>query len=254
MKTKILFIPVLISAILAVSFTGCDDSGNTPVKTPTGPKPNIQFKTGSVFYYGTDSISQNGNYHPTNWSTRDEVLTETSYGGRTCFPVSSVTTDTILGIPITSQTLYFSYDANSGQFYQWGVKKIFDLSQTATWDLVADFSQPVGTSVSLFTINNLFGQSFLSANVSSIVAYDTLFTTTGVPSVTVTCYKVAIIADVIASSVSIGKVYLDYYIGYTPSALPLNPSGRIRVKLFPINLTGYPAGDGFDQKLNRFTY
>jgi hypothetical protein len=252
MKTKIVFIPVIIAAMFVISLTGCDDSGNTP-QTQTGPKPNIQFKAGSVFYYGTDSISQNGNLHPTNWRTRDDVLAETNYSGRTCFPISSVTMDTVLNLPITSQTLYVSYDASSGQFFQWGVKKIFDPTQTATWDMVADFSKPLGTSVALFTITNLFNQPLLSANVTSTVMYDTTFTTTGAPGVNVSCYKVGVIADVLASSISIGKVYLDYYIGYTPSSSPSNPSGRIRVKIYPINLTGYPAGDGFDQKLNRFT-
>jgi hypothetical protein len=255
MKTKILFIPIVISALLVISLVGCDDSGNAPGKT-TGPKPNIQFKAGSVYYYGTDTITQDGISHPTKWRTRDDVLSETSFNGRTCFPITSVTVDTTLPIPIpiTSQTLYVSYDANSGQFFQWGVKKIFDPSQTATWDMVADFSQTLGTSVALFTITNLFGQPLLSANVTSAVMYDTTFTTTGAPGVNVSCYKVAVVADVLASSISIGKVYLDYYVGYTPSSNPNNPSGRIRIKIYPINLAGgYPAGDGLDQKLNRFT-
>jgi hypothetical protein len=253
MKTKKhLIIPAVISAMLAISLIGCDDSGNAPTSTNTGSNPNIDFKTGSVFYYGTDSISQNGAIHPTTWRTRDEVMAATNYQGKDCYPISSVTVDTITTFTIQSQTLYVSYDNQSGIFYQWGVKKLFDPNQTESWDEVADFSKALGTSVSLFRIDTLFGQSILSANVSSTVQYDTTFTTTGAPGVGVSCYKVAVVADILAAGLSVGKVYLDYYIGYTPSSNTANPSGRIRVKLFPINLPGFNF-DGVDQKLNRFT-
>lgn len=254
MKTKkLLIIPVVISAMLAFYITGCNDSGNTPTEPTTGSNPNIEFKTGAVYYYGTDSISTNGTPHATKWRTRDEVMAATSFNGKNCYPINSVTIDTGVTPPITvqSSTLYVSYDSQTGIFYQWGIKKIFDPSQTETWDEVADFSQALGTTVSLFTITNLFGQPLLSADVSSTVQYDTTFTTTG-SGVGVSCYKVAVVADVKASSVSIGKVYLDYYIGYTPASNTANPSGRIRVKLFPISLPGFNF-DGVDQKLNRFT-
>ena len=254
MKTKkLLIIPMVISAMLAIFIIGCDDSGNAPTETTTGTNPNIEFKTGSVFYYGTDSIQQNGTAMPTAWRTRDEVMAQTTWQGKSSYPINSVTTDTVLNIPVQSSTLYVSYDSQSGIFYQWGVKKLFDPNQTETWDKVADFSQPLGTSVSLFTITNLFNNTLLSADVSSTVKYDTTFTTTGAPGVGVSCYKVAIVADVKASTLSVGKVYLDYYIGYTPSSNTANPSGRIRVKLFPINLSGFFTADGVDQKLNRFT-
>ena len=258
MKNKnLLIIPVIISAMLAVSLTGCDDSGNSPTETTSGSNPNIEFKTGSVFYYGTDSLSQNGAVHQTKWRTKDSVMAQTTYQGKDCYPINSVTVDTSTypgpPIPIQSSTLYVSYDNQSGIFYQWGIKKLFDPNQTETWDKVADFSQALGTSVSLFTITNLFNQPILSADVSSTVKYDTTFTTTG-SQVGVNCYKVAVVADVKASTLSIGKVYLDYYIGYTPSSNTSNPSGRVRVKLYPINLSTFFTADGVDQKLNRFTY
>jgi len=255
MYKKLFPLLFLVAAFAALLFVGCDDSGNAPTNTTT-TKPNIQFKAGSIFYYGTDSISQNGTYHPTKWRTKDSVQSETSYNGKTCFPINSVTVDTntVPPIPIQSQVIYVSYDANSGQFFQWGVKKLFDPTQTETWDLVADFSQALGTTVSLFTITNVFGQQNVSANVTSKVSVDTTIATTGTPSVNVKCYMVNVVADVIAFGVSVGKVYLDYYIGYTPSSNTSNPSCRVRVKLHPINLTGFAGGDGIDQILNRFTY
>jgi hypothetical protein len=251
MKTKkLLIIPAVISALLAVSLIGCDDSGNAPTE-PTAGNPNIEFKTGAVYYYGTDSISTNGTQHPTTWSTRDEVMAATSFNGKNCYPINSVTTDTVIHQTIQSSTLYVSYDSQTGEFYQWGVKKLFDPNQPESWDLVADFSKSFGTSVSLFTITNIFNISNLNAEVSSTVQYDTTFTTTG-SLVGVNCYKVATVADVKLLGISVGKVYLDYYIGYTPASNTANPSGRIRVKLFPINVPGFNS-DGVDQKLNRFT-
>ncbi len=136
-----------------------------------------------------------------------------------------------------------SYDANSGYYYQWGVKQLFDPGQAASWDLVADFSKSLGTSVSLFTITNLFNQPILSANVSSTVKYDTTITTAS-SGINVSCYKVAIVADMIASGLSIGNVYMDYFVGYTPSNNASNPSGRIMLKLYPYKPSGlYKCGD-----------
>jgi hypothetical protein len=254
MKDKKIFLAFfLVAAIMLALLTGCDDAG-IETKTATGPMPNIQMKAGSTFIYVTDSISQNGTVNNTAWKTTDVVQAETVYPpstGRNCFPINSITTDTILNVPIQSQTLYVSYDSQTGLLYQWGVKKIFDPSQTETWDLLADFSKPLETPVSLFTINNVFGQSFLSANVSSKVMYDTAFTTIA-SAIAVNCYKVAVVADILLSGNSIGKAYLDYYVGYTPSSNPSNPSGMIRVKFFPLNVSGYTA-TGADQKLSRFT-
>ncbi len=139
-------------------------------------------------------------------------------------------------MPIQSQLLYVSYDSQTGLLYQWGIKKLFDPTQTETWDLVADFSKALGTSVSLFTITNVGGQSFLTANVSSKVEKDTTIIALA-SGVSVSCYKVAIIADILASGLSVGKAYIDYYIGYTPSS-STNPSGRIKLKFYPVNIMG----------------
>lgn len=253
MFKKLIPLLLLLTVFAAFLLVGCDDSGNSTAPPTTGGKPNIQFKAGSVFYYGTDSVSQNGTYHPTNWRTKDSVQSETSFNGKNCFPINSVTVDTstVPPLPIQSQVIYVSYDTGSGQFYQWGIKKLFDPSQTETWDLVADFSKPLETVVSLFTITNVFGNPNISATVTSKVWHDTTIATTGSPSVNVNCYTVNVTADVIAFTISIGKVYLDYYIGYTPSGSS-NPTCRVRVKLYPVSLTGFAGGDGIDQKLNRF--
>ena len=255
MKTKnLLIIPVIISAMLAASFTGCGDSGTTQVTTPEGPKPNIEFRPGSRFIYHYSTISQGGQQHDTTWRTTDVVQNQTTYQNMSCYPIVSTTEDTVSHLPIATQTFYVTYDNATYKFYQYGVKKIFDPTQTATWDLVADFSQPLGASISIFTLTNLLGNPNLSADVSSRVMKDTVINTFNPPGTGVNCYKVAIIGDVKLATVSIGNVYLDYYIGYTPPSAPSNPSGRISIKLYPVNISGYPAADGLNQKLKRFTY
>ncbi len=252
---KIILALILVASIMLALLTGCDDAGvETKGGTTTGPMPNIQLKANSTFIYVTDTISQNGTVNNTAWRTTDVVQAETIYPpstGRNCFPIISTTTDTILSLLIQSRTLYVSYDSQTGLLYQWGIKKIFDPSQTETWDLLADFSKPLETQVSLFTINSIFGQPLLSANVTSKVMYDTAYTTIA-SAIAVSCYKVAVVADILLSGTSIGKAYLDYYVGYTPSGNPSNPSGNIRTKLFPLNVTGFTQS-GADQKLSRFT-
>ena len=255
MNKKLFFLFFLVTALVTTLFIGCDDSGNSTTGPTTGGNPNIDLKAGSIFYYNTDSISQNGTIHHTAWLTKDSVVGTTTYppsGGRTCWQINSVTNDTsIIPVQITSSTLYVSYDSQSGQLYQWGVKQLFDPNQTASWDLLADFSKALGTSVSLFTITNLFGQSFLTADVSSTVQYDTTITSNG-SHVGVNCYKVAAVADIKASGLSVGKAYMDYFVGYTPSSNTSNPSGMVRIKLYPVSIPTLPGVEGADQFLNRF--
>lgn len=258
MKTKkLFFIPILISALLAVFYTGCDDSGVAPSPgTQEGPKPNIQFVPLSTFVYHYSTISQNGQERDTTWQTIDVIQNQTTFDGKLCYPIVSTTIDSINPSnppPIPPlQTLYVSYDTSTYILYQHGVKRLFDPSQTATWDIVADFSVPLGTSVFLFTINNLLGQNSLSADVYSTVQKDTIIQTYLPPVVSINTYKVAVVADIKLSGTPIGKAYLDYYVGYTPASNPSNPSGRINVKIYPINISGFPGADGLNQKIKTF--
>jgi hypothetical protein len=255
MKTKTLSLLFLLSAFLAaIYFLSCGND-NT-VTGSSGSYPNIQMKAGSVYYYGTDSISQNGTYHNTNWRTKDSIWASTTFNGKNCFPIFSLTQDTLPSPPwptITSQMIYISYDASSGIFYQWAIKRIFDTTQAASWDEITDFSKSIGTSVPVFTLNSLFGNSLLSANVSSKVAVDTVLVTHTNSSVN--CYRVELTAIIlVGGQLQVGTARVDYYIGYTPSNNPSNPSGRIRFKFYPLNLSNYGVIlDGVDQVMRNYT-
>ena len=83
---------------------------------------------------------------------------------------------------ISRDTTYISYTQSEAKYYQYGVKRFFDSTQTADWQVIADFSVARGTQVQEFTINNLFGQSSLSATVYSTVVVDTVISTTSIPT------------------------------------------------------------------------
>lgn len=241
--------------ILTFIFSSCGDS-STGNNNTTSSNPNIVYKPGAIYYYTNDTITQNGTVSGTTWLTTDVIQAyDTNYQGKSCYPVNSTTKDTVTHLTIRSKTDYYSYNQTDGKFYQYGARKLFDSTQAATWDLVADFTQPIGTEISLYTINNLFGNPLLSANVKSKVAVDTVIQTTAQSSVTINCFRVGLKADVYATSLLLGTVYIDYYIGYTPSTNTSNPSGRVRTKIYPISFTGqlnlkYP---GVDQIMNRFS-
>ena len=251
MKLKNLsFVLFPLMLLSAVFIAGCDDSGVTPENPPAGSYPDIQFKPGAVYYFNTDTISQSGTYYRLRWRTTETIQAQTTFNGRTCYPVNSITQDT--GIPIItirSSTDYYSYSQTEGKFYQWGAKKLIDTNQVASWDLVADFTQPLGTEIALYTISNLFGQPLLSANVKSRVIIDTVVVTIA-SGVTVNCYRVSLRAEIVLSGIPLGNAYIDYYIGYASSST--NPSGRVRTKFYPLNLT-VARVSGVDQRLNRFT-
>ena len=260
MKTKTLSLLFLLFAFLAaIYFLSCGNDNS--VTSSSGNYPNIQMKAGSLYFYSNDSISQSGLNKQTTWRTKDSVWASTTYpasGGKNCFPIFSLTQDTInpnplFWITITSQMIYISYDASTGQFYQWSIKRIFDTTQAPSWDLIADFSKSIGTSVPVFTLNSLFGNSLLSANVSSKVAADTVLKTQ--TNVSVNCYRVELTANIyVGGSLQVGTARVDYYIGYTPSSNASNPSGRIRFKFYPLNLSSYGVVlDGIDQVMRNFT-
>lgn len=256
MNSKTLSLLFLLFAFLAaIYFLSCGNDNS--VTGSSGTYPNIQMKAGSVYYYGTDSISQDGTYHKTNWRTKDSIWAATTYppsGGKNCFPIFSLTQDTTNSIPITinSQMMYISYDASSGQFYQWAIKRIFDPTQDSTWDLIADFSKSIGTSVQIFTLTNLFNNPLLSATVFSKVAADTVITTQS--GLSVKCYRDELTANIFAGPLQVGTARIDYYIGYTPSNNASNPSGRIRFKFYPLTITGYASSiEGFDQVMRNYS-
>ncbi len=249
MKIKIILlqsIPIFL-IFCSVFFLSCGD--DTTSSNSSNGKPDIQFKPGAVYMFRNDSISQNGNYNSTDWTTKDSVMPTVNYYGKDCFPVNSVTKSGI-GVIIRQSTDYYSYTQQEGIFYQWGARNIIDPNQAPSWDKIADFTQTIGTEVSLYTLSTLFNTPNLSANVFSKVVVDT-----STPLVSqAKCYRVTVRAAVYYSTISLGNVYIDYYIGYASSTA--NPSGRLGTHIYPVNI-GVPGvyslqSDGADQRLTSF--
>lgn len=252
MNNKKIFISfILVSAAIFLLSCG-DDSGILPVLLG----PDIAIKSNSVYYFTNDTISQSGMSYRTTVITKDSVGASLTFVGKSAFQIYSTSYDTSFSPPypvISRDTTYISYTSTEGKYYQYGVKRFFDSTQAADWQVIADFTVPLGTDKQVFTIDRLFGQSTLTAKVFSKVVVDTVINTTGNPSVIVNCYRVALRADVYAGgTILIGSAYIDYYIGYNSTAT--NPSGTVRIKFYPVNFPP-PANfraPGVDQKLQRF--
>jgi hypothetical protein len=161
--------------------------------------------------------------------------------------IGATTKDTITNTTLSVETFYVKYDASAGKFYQYGAVKLIDSTQTANWDLVADFSIPTGTEWQMASITNVFGIPSTSAIIKSKVAKDTSFACSGAGAAEIKAYRVEMTASVAVSGFPVGNIVLEYYIGYTPTGSS-NPSGVVRLRLRHVNLSliSYP---GFDQKL-----
>jgi hypothetical protein len=251
MKTKLSKFYLLASILSAGIFiyAGCGSDSTTPV-TPT-TYPTITMTSNSVYKFTNDSLDQSGASHHTTILTKDIFLAQTTIAGKTCFPINDIAFDTLNGIMVRADTIYLSYDASAGKFYQYGVIKMIDSTKPPTWDLVADFSVAAGTPWTIVTNDSIIYHGVhLTTTITAKVAETTTFPTTANPPVTISCYRIEIAAAIFAIGQPFGTVYFDYYLGYASTAS--NPSGIVRLKLRPVNLSGIVMSDGFDRILQTF--
>lgn len=230
---------ILTLTVFTVLYFGCGE--DTPTGTNTGSKhPNIDIKVGAMYQYTNDSLPPSGGQpQRTRIITKDTVLGKGTYQGYSnSWKILSINRDTTRsyppGLEIRRDTLYISYDSSSGKFYQWGLTRIIDPSQTPQWNLVADFSLARGNQ---WQVGTAYGVTAYGK-----VASDTVIQTTANPSVTVKCYRIEMTATIIST------IYLDYFLGYSPPSSPMNPSGRVRVRLRPYSFSNVQYW-GFDQIL-----
>lgn len=251
---KQIIFSLLIASVLTLGI-GCGSDTPTNTGGTGGGHPNISMKVGSTFHFDNDTISTtNGNFYRTSAVT-DETIdsTGTFFDSTNSYRVYSVTRDSITHLPIKSEYLYAKYNSNTGKFYQYGALAMIDSNQAKTWDLLADFSVASGTQWFIATLNKLNGMAFLKADVNGKVAADTtLICTSG----SVKCYRIELNAAIQAYGQPVGNIIIDYFIGYTPSSAPSNPSGVVAVKLRPISIAITPpiTLHGLYQRLISYTY
>lgn len=239
---------ILTSAIifLSIFFITCGSdtptSNNNTGGTPSGI-PIIRLTPGSTYKYNIDSLVNNGGTITTvrTRSVSTDVVQSTSIvAGFTCYPIISTTVDTVTSITQSIDTAYVRYDSTAAKFYQFGISQAINPTQTATWDLVADFSNPRNTEWTIGTINYSitlpppFGTVTFSGPLKAKVTDSTTQVTSN-GSQTYPCYKTVMTASIsgltILGTVS-ATIILDYYLGFNHPTANSAP-GIVRVRLNP---------------------
>jgi hypothetical protein len=251
-KKKLLLSISAMLLLFGISFySGCgSDDSTTGPPAASGWPPVFNFKTGQTFVYRNDSIANVlgvTTVIPTKKRSTDIVLAQQFFGGQNCYPFAGSTVDT--GTGQSTPDLYYVY-YTGGKYYQYGIRKLIDTTQPATWDLVGDFNVARKTTYAIGNINytvNLpgFPNTNFTGPLTGQIADSTTFNTVSPFNETIHCYRIELNAKLSASVSGIpitGDVYIDYYLGYSSTDFPTNPSGMVALKLrpFAFNVAGTP--------------
>jgi hypothetical protein len=247
------FFSAFIVISLTVFYIGCgEDTTTNNNGGGSGTPPTINMQVGAVYEFAVDSLPTSGGVTGTRIETIQSYLAQgTFFGQSNVFQVRSVTQDSVITVPFAVDTFYVRYEG--GKFYQYGVLQMISSTIPASWDLVADFTVTAGNTWSIgqnvpFQIGPVGG----TANITGKIAVDTTFLTHGSSGQSVNAYRSEIVADLfITGGLNIGKVYVDYFIGDSDPAS--NPAGLVRLRLRPVNLSGFYTAAGVDQRIKAWT-
>lgn len=243
---KLKFFSIFLLAAAMVYVWGCGDDSTTGGNNNNGGTvPTLNMRVGSFYVFNIDSLSTSGGVSHTSLKTSNTYLSQgTFFTQPNAFQIMSQTKDTISQAILSTDTFYVRYEG--GKFYQYGVLQLISPTIPAAWDLVADFNVAQGSSYDIALGVPISLIPGASANITGKIAADTTFNTHGYGNVGINCYRAEIVADIIIGGFSVGKVYVDYFIGDADPAT--NPSGMVRVRLRPITLPVY-SQSGVDQFL-----
>lgn len=238
---------IILASIIYIG--GCGDNSSGPVDPGAGSAPTINMKVGSFYVFNVDSIQTNGSVTGTRLKTSHTFFSQGTYFGQSnAFAIRSETKDSVTNVIVVIDTYYVRYDA--GKFYQYGILQLISPSFPATWDVVADFTVSSGSTWNIGTnVPFVLGPITGTANITGKIAVDTTFKTHGYGARDINAFRSEIVADILISGFSIGKVYVDYFVG--DSDPTTNPAGLVRLRLRPIVLIGYQQA-GADQKIQNF--
>lgn len=244
---KLKFFSIFLLAAAMVYVWGCGDNSTTGTPGTGGTAPTLNMTVGSIYSFSVDSLPTSGGVTHTSLQSYNTFLAQGRFHDKdNAFKILTETRDTATNSSLGTDTFYVCYEG--GKFYQWGMLQLISPSITASWDLVADFNVSQGTTFNIATGVPINIIPNTTANITGRIAVDTTFNTAGWGNIGINCYRSEIVADILLSSLPIGKVYVDYYIGDADPTT--NPSGMVRVKLRPVNLTVYQAA-GLDQSFLR---
>jgi hypothetical protein len=251
MRKREVLIILLAVIITGIAFWNCSENPTNPSsQCGSSLRPNINIKVGAVYRYTNDSLSASDSNRTRIITTNSALSKGTFYGQNNAVQVYSVSRDTVNNQPVYQDTIYVKYDSSGGIFYQYGLVRMLDTTQAATWDKVADFCVPMGTQYQIASFDTYFG-TLLHVDLKGKVAAETSIQTTGSPPQSILCYRIEMTAVVTASGLPVTTIYVYYYLGYSPASSPGNPSGMVKLRMEPFSVYGNPRS-GFDQILQRF--
>jgi len=249
---KIKFFSAFFIILASVFYIGCGEDSVPNNGGGTGTAPTINMKVNSLYGFTNDSLDTNGTTRSTRIRTIQTIIAEgTFFLQPNAFAVRTESRDTVSNTLVGVDTFYVRYA--DGKFYQYGMLRLIDPTQTEKWDLVADFNLAHGTQWDIGTISTTISGFAVTSNVKGKVAANTPFTTNNT-GLSINNYQIEIEAPIVSLGQSLGSIFVDYYIGYSDPAT--NPAGMVRLKLRPIHLqsfgiTIYRAA-GADQKIDYY--
>ena len=245
---KLKFLSIFLLTAAMVYVWGCGDDTTTGNNNGGGTVPTLNMQVGAIYAFNVDSLPTSGSVTPTRLKSYNTYLAQGTYFGQSnAFQILTETRDTVANISLGTDTFYVRYDG--GRFYQYGMLQLISPTIPASWDLVADFNVSQGTAFTIASdVDIVIGSITAKANITGKIAADTTFNTAGWGNVGINCYRSESAAVISISGLPIGTVYVDYFIGDADPST--NPSGMVRVKLRPVNLTVYTSA-GVDQTFLR---
>ncbi len=245
---KLKFFSIILLTAAMVYVWGCGDDTTTGNNNGGGTVPTLNMQVGAIYAFNVDSLPTSGGFTQTRLKSYNTYLSQGTYFGQSnAFQILTETRDTVANSSLGTDTFYVRYDG--GKFYQYGMLQLISPTIPASWDLVADFNVSQGTAFTIASdVDIVIGSITAKANITGKIAADTTFNTAGWGNVGINCYRSEIAAVISISGLPIGTVYVDYYIGDADPTT--NPSGMVRVKLRPVNLTVYTSA-GVDQSFLR---
>jgi len=249
----------MVALITASIFWSCSEDTTTsaPPADQCGKnvRPNIDIKVGQVHRYTNDSLTASGPPSRTRIVTTDSVLRKGTFFGRNnVVQVSSISRDTVNQVIYDRDTIYAQYDDGAAVFWQYGLVKLIDSTQTPEWNKVADFSVPFCTPYQIANFNTTIGVITFNVDLKGQVDQETSVQTTGSPGQSILCYRIKMTAAVTIPGpppIPVTNIYIYYYLGYSPVSPSGNPSGMVRLRTEPFSIYSQPY-PGFDRTLQRF--
>lgn len=246
MITKKLLLPVFYSLLcFALTFYSCSTTSDTV--SPSGASyPTFNLTAGSFYKYTIDTLPPGGGSFRTNDNSTRTILDQGTYFNFTDV-FRTLIVDSV-GLISIRDTSYSRYDSTTGKAYIYGFN---DLTQSLDWDLIADFSIPFNTPWLIDSVSFPFpipqGIVPMNGSITGRIIGETTIQTTGNPPETLQCYRIEFKftaqGTIIISSVTYTftlTATMDYYLGYSSSQYPGNPSGLLRLTENPGVLSSNP--------------